>query len=110
MEQGSIVLEPTTSAILYRNFIQGAGTRAIAVGYPEKAHLAFDANEMRLALIWQGSFIDARRHWTGRGEGFEGPNGDNVVSLHTGSPFAVLEKPDAAWPTAAPKTLGYRFE
>jgi mono/diheme cytochrome c family protein len=109
MNQDSIVLEPTTGAIIYRNFIQGAGTRAIAVGYPEKVHLAFDANEMRLALVWQGSFIDARRHWTGRGEGFEGPNGDNVVSLHAGPAFAVLAKPDAAWPTATPRSLGYRF-
>ena len=110
MTSDSIVLEPTTGAIIYRNFIQGAGTRAIAVGYPEKVHLAFDANDVRLALIWQGSFIDARRHWTGRGEGFEGPNGDNVVTLHAGPAFAVLDRPDAAWPTAAARTLGFRFK
>src|SRR5262249_29874657 len=35
-----IPLIPTKSAIIYRNFIQGAGPRAIAVGYPEKVHLA----------------------------------------------------------------------
>jgi cytochrome c553 len=104
-----IPLEPVTSAILYRNFITGAGTRAIAVGYPEKAHLAFDANEMRLALLWQGAFIDAARHWPARGAGSEGPLGDNILTLHKGAAFAVLEKPDEAWPTAAPKSLGYRF-
>ena len=80
---------PTTGAIIYRNFIDGAGTRGIAVGYPEKANLAFDANEMRLALIWQGAFLDAARHWAGRGEGFEGPAGDNILQLHGGAPFAV---------------------
>ena len=42
-------------AVIYRNFIQGAGPRAIGVGYPEKANLAFDANDLRLALIWQGA-------------------------------------------------------
>ncbi len=110
MTSDSIVLEPTTSAILYRNFIQGAGTRAIAVGYPEKVHLAFDANDMRLALIWQGSFIDARRHWNGRGDGFEGPAGDNIVTLPAGPAFAVLDKPDAVWPKAAARTLGFRFK
>ncbi|HZT81541.1 MAG TPA: hypothetical protein VFA26_15045, partial [Gemmataceae bacterium] len=106
----SIPLIPTTSAILYRNFIQGAGTRAIGVGYPEKANLAFDANELRLALIWQGAFIDAARHWTDRGAGSEGPLGDNVLKLHGGAPFAVLSKSDAAWPTTAPKEMGYRFK
>ncbi len=94
-----IPLEPATSAILYRNFITGAGTRAIAVGYPEKAHLAFDANEMRLALLWQGAFIDAARHWTDRGSGFGEPLGDNILTLHHGAGFAVLDKPDQAWPT-----------
>jgi mono/diheme cytochrome c family protein len=106
----SIPLIPEKSAIIYRNFIQGAGTRAIAVGYPEKAHLAFDANEMHLAMIWQGDFIDAGRHWTDRGEGFQGPLGDNILKLHAGAAFAVLDKPEAAWPTAAPKDLGWKFK
>jgi hypothetical protein len=105
----SIPLTPTTSAILYRNFIQGAGPRAIGVGYPERANLAFDANEMRLAMLWQGEFIDAARHWTDRGSGFEGPLGDNILHLHKGAPFALLSKLDEPWPTQAPKKIGYRF-
>jgi hypothetical protein len=109
LQRHSIPLVPTKGAILYRNFISGAGTRAIGVGYPEKANLAFDANEMRLALVWQGAFIDAARHWTDRGSGWEGPLGDNVLALHRGAPFAVLSKPDEAWPTTAPKKMGYRF-
>ena len=58
---------------------RGPGPRAIGVGYPEQANLAFDANDLRLALIWQGAFIDASRHWTGRGDGFQRPLGDNVL-------------------------------
>jgi mono/diheme cytochrome c family protein len=110
LRRHSIPLVPTTSAILYRNFIEGAGTRAIGVGYPEKANLAFDANEVRLALIWHGGFIDAARHWTDRGAGFEGPLGDDVVRLHGGAPFAVLAKPEEAWPAQAPKALGFKFK
>ena len=34
-----------------------AGHRASAI--PRRRNLAFDANDMRLALIWQGAFIDA---------------------------------------------------
>jgi mono/diheme cytochrome c family protein len=104
-----IPLVPTTSAIIYRNFIQGAGTRAIAVGYPEKVHLAFDANNLRLAMLWQGDFIDAARHWTDRGSGFEGPLGDHILHLPAGVSFAVLGTADTPWPTGSAKSLGQRF-
>src|SRR5262249_34417964 len=102
-------LVPTTTAIIYRNFITGSGVRAIAVGYPEKAHLSFDANELRLALLWRGAFIDAGKHWTDRGAGSEGPLGDDILALHTGAPFAVLHHADEAWPNAPAKAQGYRF-
>ena len=96
-------------AVIYRNFIEGAGTRAIGVGYPEKLNLAFDANNLRLAMLWHGGFIDANRHWNGRGAGFEGPLGDNVLRLPEGPPIAVLETADAAWPTAPARDNGYQF-
>jgi hypothetical protein len=104
-----IPLTPTDEAIVYRNFIAGAGPRAIGVGYPEKAHLAFDANNLRLAMVWQGAFIDAARHWTDRGEGFEPPLGDNVLHLAEGVSFAVLANTKEAWPTKGAREMGYRF-
>jgi len=104
-----IPLIPDKSAIIYRNFIEGAGTRAIGVGYPEKLNLAFDANEMRLALLWQGGFIDAGRHWTDRGDGYQPPLGDNILKLPAGASFAILAKADVVWPTTAPKEQGWKF-
>lgn len=44
--QGTRELVADKESFIYRHFIQGAGSRAIGVGYPEKANLAFDANEM----------------------------------------------------------------
>ena len=96
-------------AIMYRNFIEGAGPRAIGVGYPEKVNLAFDANKMAIAMLWHGAFIDASRHWNGRGQGFQPPLGDNVLSLPTGAPLAILQDPAEAWPTKPAKEIGYRF-
>ena len=61
-------------------------------------------------MIWQGAFLDAGKHWSDRGAGFEGPLGDNVVKLPAGAPFAVLEKDDTLWPTESPQKLGYRFD
>jgi hypothetical protein len=86
---GKIELVAFDEPVIYRNFIEGAGTRAIGVGYPEKLNLAFDANEMRLALLWQGAFIDAAKHWSARGAGFEKPLGDKVLRLPEGPAFVT---------------------
>ena len=102
-------LVATTEPIIYRNFIKGGGPRAIGVGYPERANLVFDADQMRPAMIWQGDFIDASRHWTGRGDGFQSPLGDNVVELPPGPGFASLKSLSDEWPAKKPRDLGYRF-
>lgn len=99
----------TTEAVIYRNFIKGAGARAIAVGYPEKANLAFDANILNVAEIWQGAFMDAARHSSGRGEGFEPPLGDRIYQLPAGAPLAVLSNADAPWPAATGHAAGYQM-
>lgn len=96
---------------IYRNFIDGVGSRAIGVGYPQHANLAFDAEQLRLAMIWQGSFIDTARHSTDRGVGFEPPLGDHRVSLPKGPAFAPLATANAPWPeTVSQKFRGYRFD
>ncbi len=97
-------------AIMYRNFIEGAGPRAIGVGYPEKLNLAFDANGVRLALIWQNGFMDASKHWNGRGAGYQPPLGDNVVKFADQVPFATLGSEDTAWPKDPARKQGYKFK
>ena len=104
-----IELKPQSEPIIYRNFIEGAGTRAIGVGYPEGVNLAFDANDMHVAMIWHGAFIDASRHWTGRGQGFEPPLGDDILALPPYAPFIVLDQPDRPFPTTSARDAGYKF-
>ena len=97
-------LAPTkTEAVIYRNFLEGAGPRAIGVGYPGSVNLAYDADQMRIALVWQGAFIDAARHWNGRGQGFQAPLGYNIYAMPTGVPFASLDSTSAEWPDTARK-------
>ena len=114
LTRDAIPLVPGKEPIIYRNFIEGAGARAIGVGYPEKVNLAFDANHLRLALIWQGGFIDAGKHWRDRGVGFQAPLGDNVVSLPAGPNLAVLAGLKDAWPNPvreqAGQFLGYEID
>jgi len=107
--RGRIELVASNEAVIYRNFIEGSGPRAIGVGYPEKANLSFDANDLRLALIWQGPFIDAAKHRDGRGAGFVPPLGYNVVKMPAGVPFAMLDNPGAPWPQAGGKKAGYQM-
>ncbi|MFT5127329.1 MAG: azurin [Rhodothermales bacterium] len=96
-----IMLTPTKDeAIIYRNFIEGVSARGITVGYPEGAHLAFDASTMHLALMWQGDFMNAGRHWSGRGQGNQPPAGENVVKLPQFHQFGILADDDAVWPDA----------
>ena len=100
---GMELIPPEGEAIIYRNFIEGAGARAIGVGYPMQKNIAYDADQCRVALVWQGSFIDAARHWTGRGQGFQPPLGYNVYKCVEGVPFARLQSSDAPWPDTARK-------
>jgi cytochrome c553 len=105
-----IELVAENEAIIYRNFIEGGGPRAIGVGYPEKVNLCYDANNLRLAMIWQGAFMDASKHWVDRGAGYQPPLGDNVLHLAAGVPLATLSDEKMQWPTLPPKQLGYQFE
>ena len=97
-----IELVPTDQTIVYRNFIEGAGPRAIAVGFPDNVHVAWDADQLRLALVWRGAFIDAGKHWTGRGQGFQSPLGDGVFTPDAAPSVAVLASPESPWPVAKP--------
>ena len=110
LQKQSMVLTASGEPVIYRNFIEGAGARAIGVGYPEKVNLAFDANELRLALIWQDQFMDAAKHWTDRGVGFEGPLGDAVVAMAKGPGIARLKDANEAWPNKPPRESGWKFE
>ncbi len=98
---------------IYRNFIENAGPRAIGVGYPEQVNLAFDAELCRLAMVWQENFIDASRHWTGRGQGFEPPLGENILALPDFVVFSTSQDPER-WsknkPGNRPRFKGYRFD
>jgi mono/diheme cytochrome c family protein len=108
--QGQWEIVAENEPVIYRHFIEGAGTRAIGVGYPEQANLAWDANEMRLALIWHGPFIDAAMHRQGRGQGFAGPLGHNVVKFAGGPSLALLDETNAPWPAETGRTAGFRMQ
>ncbi|MBL9173530.1 MAG: hypothetical protein JNL10_08355 [Verrucomicrobiales bacterium] len=85
-----------------------AGYRGIAVGYPERIHLAFDSGEMALRRLWKGEFVSID-------DGSFQPRGTDTISFPPGIPFHRLASPDAPWPYkgksnhAFPQDHGYVF-
>lgn len=89
----SLMLEPTEGrAAIYRNFIQGTSARGIGIGLPGGVNFAYSADRLAPELIWQGAFIDAGRHWTERGQGYQAPAGDHVVTLTNAAAYAQPAK------------------
>jgi mono/diheme cytochrome c family protein len=78
----SIPLIPTADkTVIYRNFIAGTTPRGIGFGFPGAVNLVYSADNLAPELVWAGNFMDAGRHWTGRGQGNQPPSGDDVINL-----------------------------
>ena len=105
-----IELQPAGQPIVYRNFIEGVSPRGIAVGYPERANLTWDADQMCLKLIWHGPFIDAGRHWRGRGQGAERPLGRHLMTFEQQAPWVLGTELDESWPAGNARERGFRFQ
>jgi mono/diheme cytochrome c family protein len=94
-------LTPTDRPIILRTFMPNAGTHAIAVGNPQKVHFAFDAEQVRLAEIWQGRFLDVEGTWFVRSAPPASPLGDHRFQLPTAPMIARLESFETSWPSTA---------
>jgi hypothetical protein len=95
---GEFELVPKDRPIVQRTFLEGVGTHAVLVGFPEGAHLAYDAKGARPVLAWKGRFFDAYNTWFSRFAPFEKPAGERIVYW------------PASTPTGAPHFQGYRLD
>jgi len=93
-------LVPTDRPIIHRTFMKDVGPRSILAGFPEKVHVAFDANVVRLARAWRGRFFDGSGVASGRTDKFLDPLGKAVVDLPAGPAFARLSSQSEPWPKA----------
>lgn len=99
-------------AVLYRGKLWEAGFRGIAVGLPGGLNYAFDAQELRLALMWKGRFLDASGHWSSQGMGRIRPLGKEVLTFPRGPDVVFLTDPFCPWPGERKEGIradGYRF-
>jgi cytochrome c553 len=85
--------------ILLRTFMPEAGSRAMALGFPNGVSTAFDAATCRLSYAWSGNFLDAAPVWDGRGGNPAKVLGVRFWSAPPGCPLGVTpsnESPDFA--------------
>ncbi|MCB1066506.1 MAG: c-type cytochrome [Verrucomicrobiae bacterium] len=77
--------------IVFRTFLEGAGTQAVAVGFPEGMHAAFDSRECRWRIAWRGRFLDAMSTWDDRFCAPAVPLGEGITDLSDAFPGASTE-------------------
>lgn len=76
-------LSPATAGrpIILRSFIEGSGSHAIGVGFPQGLNASFDALTCRWTLVWKGRFLDALSNWQDRAMKPIKPLGTEVKEL-----------------------------
>lgn len=111
VETGSYELKPAAEGkpIVFRTFLVGAGTQAIAVGYPAGVHAAFDSLEGHWAVVWRGRFLDAMSNWEERTMPPVKPLGEAPRLLPPRLPLARLAAATDPWPTACGPGAGFVF-
>lgn len=93
-----LIVEPlellaTEEAVMLRRSYPGVGKRGIGVGYPHQVNLVFDAEQMRLAMIWQGKFADPAGVWRSQGHGNVRPLGDKLMRFAAGPDLDDTQDP-----------------
>lgn len=97
----------TDEAVMLRRSYPGIGKRGIGVGYPSRVNLAFDAEQMRLALIWKGKFADPGGVWRSQGHGRVRPLGTDLIQF---APGPDLDDADSPWTVDEGRPPQHRFK
>ncbi|MDX1927532.1 MAG: cytochrome c, partial [Pirellulaceae bacterium] len=105
-------LQPADKPIVLRTFMQDAGTHAIAVGFAQQVHYAFDAEQVRLAIGWRGKFLDAQGTWFIRFAPPAEPLGEATAHFADAAPLAQLADANESWPGNSDeyRFSGYRLD
>jgi len=87
--KGLVVVVKDRPEVLRTFMPDGAGARAIAVGYPGGVSVTFDAHACRLGYAWEGNFLDASPVWNNRGGAPAKLLGPKFLVAPPGQPWAL---------------------
>ena len=102
-----IELLAINEAVMLRRSYPGIGKRGIGVGYPGQVNLAFDAEQMRIAMIWKGKFADPSGVWRSQGHGRVRPLGTRRIEF---SPGPEIDDARHAWEVDDGRPPRHRFK
>jgi len=83
------VVEVLDTPVVYRTYLPGACSRAIAVGLPGGISYGFDATECRLLGFWSAGFLDMEKSWTGFGGWYASVLGETVYQAPAHFPLRI---------------------
>jgi putative heme-binding domain-containing protein len=107
-----LIIEPiellaTDEAVMLRRSYPGVGKRGIGVGYPHQVNIVYDAEQLRLAMIWQGKFADPGGVWRSQGHGTVRPLSRNVIRF---APGPDLDDAKSPWVVDEGRPPQHRFK
>ncbi len=107
-----IELLATHEAVMLRRSYPGIGKRGIGVGLPLGINFAFDAEQMRLAMIWKGKFADPAGVWMSQGHGTVRPLGSDLIRFAVGPEVDDATNPWSVDDSRPPqhRFLGYSLD
>lgn len=101
-----IELLATDEAVMLRRSYPDVGKRGIGVGYPRQVNLVFDAEQMRLAMIWKGKFAETSGVWRSQGHGRVRPLGHDRRTFAAGPD---VDDPQQPWVVDDGRPPRHRF-
>ena len=107
-KKGGFELKPDKRPIVLRTFMEGAGTHAVAIGFPAGVHAAFDSESVGWATLWRGKFLDAESTWDDRFTPLAKPLGTDIIQLSAGPTVGQLQE-GKPWPQGGLQFRGYRL-
>jgi len=99
------VVEVKDQPIVYRTYLPGASSRAIAVGLPGGISFAFDAKLCKILYFWEGGFLDFEKSWTGHGGWYSKFMGTKIFEAPASFPLRMGSNQ-----SPVVKFLGYRTD
>lgn len=112
-----LIIEPiqllaTDEAVMLRRKYPEVGKRGIGVGYPSQVNIVFDAEQMRLASLWKGQFVDPGGVWRSQGHGTVRPLERDVTHFSKGPDLDDANSPWVVDEGRPPKHQfrGYRLD
>jgi len=109
-KKGNFELKPDKRPIVFRTFLEGAGTHAIAIGFPAGIHAAFDSEDVGWSLVWRREFLDAESTWDDRFTPLTKPLGTDVRLFPSGPTITAALQDNKPWPKSSLDFRGYRLD